>query len=407
MLVRSWFSGLAAILLLARPALADPGSIRAAANSAVTAAASGKPANGASMSLDQHFTTNALDSDLEFSDFYTELRGSLTRVIDLDDGYVRLSAQGEASRYDEISIEDDRSLLLLAEAYRKFGGRYELRGTVAWRAASIGDNFRIADLAIGTRTRSDLFSGALQFGADLGSGAGLVLTLADTMERYGKARFQQGLIEAAQIEPDRNRLQFSAGIQKKIGRQQIGLSASAETTHVQHLGQPPVGRSFSEFTLRGLAQLVSDDATSKLDLSLGAAALHEAHGGYNRVRPIYRVQLTKDLKGGVTLRGSIDGHYETIDTDDALASYVRRLELEAKYQCTPELAFGAGFFHENKENLLLDNVERSKGLYLEIGYNPSKHVALVARVDFSRTRYSNVDTRENTLDTYVGVRTSL
>ncbi len=39
-------------------------------------------------------------------------------------------AQGEASRYDRISIEDDRSLLLLAEAYRKFGGRYELRARV-------------------------------------------------------------------------------------------------------------------------------------------------------------------------------------------------------------------------------------------------------------------------------------
>jgi hypothetical protein len=84
--VRSCCSGLAAILLLARPAHADPGSIRAAANSALTAAASGKPAHGASLSLDEHFTTNALDSDLEFSDFYTELRGSLTRALDLDDG---------------------------------------------------------------------------------------------------------------------------------------------------------------------------------------------------------------------------------------------------------------------------------------------------------------------------------
>src|SRR6185312_2339453 len=237
MLVRSWFSGLAAILLLAEPALADPGSIRAAANSALTAATTGKPANDASLSLDEHFTSNALDSDLEFSDFYTELRGSLTRVLDFDDGYVRLAAQGDASRYDRISIEDDRSLLLLAEAYRKFGGRYELRGTFAWRTASVGDDFRIADLAIGTRTHSDLFSAAMQFGADLGSGAGLVLTLADTVERYGKARFQEDLIEAAQLEPDRNRLQFSAGIEKKIGRQQLGLSASAETTQVQRLGE--------------------------------------------------------------------------------------------------------------------------------------------------------------------------
>jgi hypothetical protein len=112
--VRSWSLGIVAALLLADPALADPGSIRAAANSALTEAASGKPANGASLSLDEHFTTNALDSDLEFSDFYTELRGSITRVLDIDGGYLRFAAEGRASRYDRISIEDDRSLLLLA-----------------------------------------------------------------------------------------------------------------------------------------------------------------------------------------------------------------------------------------------------------------------------------------------------
>jgi hypothetical protein len=172
------------------------------------------------------------------------------------------------------------------------------------------------------------------------------------------------------------------------------------------MGNPPIGRSFSGFTLRGLARFAASDGT-KLDLSLGAATLREAHGGYNRIRPIYQVQLSKDLQAGLALRGSFEGHYETIDTDDALASYVRRLEVEAKYRCTPKLAFGAGFFRENKENLVLDNIERSKGIYLEIGYDRSKHVALVARIDFSRTRYTVFDTRKDALDTYVGIRTKI
>jgi hypothetical protein len=404
--VRFWPIGIVVALLVSGPALADPGSIRAAANSALTEATSGRPTNGASLSIEEHYTSNALDSDLAFSDFYTELRGSVTRVLDLDDGYIRLAAQGEASRYDRISIEDDRSLLLLAEAYRKFGGRYELRGTIAWRTASIGDDFRIADLAIGTRTHSDLFSAAVQFGADLGSGMGLVMTLSDTLERYGKAHFQNDLIDATQIEPNRNRLQFSAGIEKKVGGQQFGLMASAETTDVERLGNPPVGRSFSEFTLRGLTRLIAADGV-RLDLSLGAAGLYEKDGGYGRIRPIYRVELIKALKARVTLRGSFDGRYDAIDTDDTLASYVRRLELEAKYQYTPELAFGAGLFHENKENLLLGNAERSKGLYLEVGYDPSRHIALVARVDFSRTRYTAVDTEKDVLDSYIGIETKL
>src|SRR5690606_28194597 len=151
----------------------------------------------------------------------------------------------------------------------------------------------------------------------------------DTVERYGKARFQNDLIQATQIEPDRNRLQFSAGVEKKFSRQQFGLTASAETTDVEQLGNPLVGRSFSEFTLRGLTRLVAPDGT-KLDLSLGAAALSEKGGGYSGVRPLYHIELAKALKSGVTLRGSFDGNYETIDTDDPLASYVRRLELEGK-----------------------------------------------------------------------------
>jgi hypothetical protein len=118
--VRFWPIGIVVALLVSGPALADPGSIRAAANSALTEATSGRPTNGASLSIEEHYTSNALDSDLAFSDFYTELRGSVTRVLDLDDGYIRLAAQGEASRYDRISIEDDRSLLLLA---RLPGGR--------------------------------------------------------------------------------------------------------------------------------------------------------------------------------------------------------------------------------------------------------------------------------------------
>lgn len=405
-LVRSWFLGVATVLLLTKPSLADSASARASANAALTDAASGKPVDGAGLSLDQHFTTNALDSDLEFSDFYTELRGSATHVFDIDDGYLRLAADGQASRYDRISIEDDHSLLLLAEAYRKFGGCYEMRGTLAWRTASIGDDLRIADLAIGTRTDSDLVTGGLQLGVDLGAGSGLVMSLSDTIERYGKARFQEDLLLPAQLEPNRNRIQFSVGLQRKIGRHQVGISASAESARVQHLGDPPVGRSFSQFSLRGLAQLALDHETT-LDVSLGAADIDETNGGYNRMRPIYRLELKRAFASGLTLRGSFDARYETIDTDDALASYVRRLELEAKYQWTPTLVFGTGVFRENKKNLLLENVERSRGLFVEIGYDPSENVAMVARLDFSRTRYTVVDARKNTIDGFVGVRTKL
>ncbi len=320
--------------------------------------------------------------------------------------YLRLGAQAQASKYHRISIEDDRSLLLLAEAYRKFAGRYEIRGTLTWRTASIGDDLRIADLAIGTRTHSDVIASALQFGADLGSNTALVLQASDTVERYGKAHFQQDLIEAAQIEPNRNRLRFSAGLEKTIGKQQIGMTASAETTQVETLGAPPIGLSFNEFGLRGLLRLVSAKGV-QLDASLGVASLRATNGEYNQVKPAYRFEVSKTFSGRLKLRGSLGGGFETVDTDDALASYLQRLELEAKLQCTVDFALGTGVFLQNKENLLLGNVERSKGAYLEMGYDMSKHVALVARVDFSRTLATIVDARKNTIDTYFGIRTKL
>jgi hypothetical protein len=395
-----------AALLFAHPAFADTASYRGAASAAVSAAANGAAQDTAAVSLDEHFTSNALDSDLMFSDFYEDLRGTFGHVFRGRDGYLRFVAEAQATRYHRISIEDDRSLLLLAEADRKFGGRFELRGTLTWRMASIGDDFRIANLAIGTRTHGDIVAGALQFAADLGGGIALLAQATDTVERYGKAVFQQNLIEATRIEPDRNRLHLSAGIEKTSGAEHLGLDARADLVDVQALGNPPIGHSFDEFALRGVLRLTAADGAT-LDASIGAAAMDDADGPYRAVRPVYAIAVVKELKNGIVLRGSIAGSFEAVDTNDPLASYVRRLELEAKFQFAPGFAVGIGAFRQNKENLVLENVERSKGFYVELGYDLSRHVTLVARADFSDWRASPPDNRKSTIDTYVGIRGGL
>jgi hypothetical protein len=165
-----WCLGVVVFLWLAGPAHAETASSEAAADiAAATKGASGSSGTQGAVALDEHFTTNALDSDLEFSDFYQDLRGSLFHTFAQDKGYIRLGAAFQAKTYDRIKIENDQSLILLAEAYRRLTNRIELRGTLTWRIASIGDDLRIGDLAIGTRTQSNDFSGALQLGIDLGT----------------------------------------------------------------------------------------------------------------------------------------------------------------------------------------------------------------------------------------------
>ncbi len=97
--MRSCCLGVIAVLFLANPALANSGSSRAAADAALAAAASGAPTDAAAISLEQHFTTNALDSDLQFSDFYTDLRGSMTHM------WTAPSSQGVEQRFDRIACD--------------------------------------------------------------------------------------------------------------------------------------------------------------------------------------------------------------------------------------------------------------------------------------------------------------
>ena len=405
--MRIWCLGAFLCLLVAAPAFAETASSEAAADiAAATKGATGSSGTQGSISLDEHFTTNALDSDLEFPDFYQDLRGSLFHTFAQDKGYIRLGAAFQTTSYDRIKIENDQSLVLLAEAYRHLTDRLELRGTLTWRVASIGDDLRIADLAIGTRTQSNDFSGALQFGLDLGSGNALILEAGDTVEHYGKARFQENLIEPAKIEPDRNRLALGATWRHTDGKLRYGLAASAAFVGTEKLGNPPIAYSLANYVLRGEFHYEATAGTT-LEASLGMATLRGAHGVYERTRPVYSLLVKQPVKGGIELRGSLTGSYDLLDSDDSLAGWRQRLELEAKFPITKTTAFGVGVFRQREDNLLLRNTERSHGVYVELAYGARKNTSLVARADFSECRTSVVDIRKKTLDTFLGFRTKL
>ena len=115
------------VLLAAAPADADPAT------------------RSASLSVERHFTTNALDGPFAVADWYTLLRGSLQRTVETDAGTLKLGADLQVTRFDNTAIEDDGSVALAAASRfgALVGGREDRKP--ALRAA---DRRRIVEAAL-------------------------------------------------------------------------------------------------------------------------------------------------------------------------------------------------------------------------------------------------------------------
>ena len=109
-------------LLLAALALAMP-----------AAASAGEPK--ASLSIERHHPSNALDGPLALDDRYWLLRGALEDTIAHDFGATRIVAEFEARRYDLYDFENDAGFALTVETTVRPSDALELRGTLSWRRA--------------------------------------------------------------------------------------------------------------------------------------------------------------------------------------------------------------------------------------------------------------------------------
>ena len=99
--------------------------------------------------------------------------------------------------------------------------------------------------------------------------------------------------------------------------------------------------------------------------------------------------------------------FETQDSDDPLASWLRRGEIELRMKFDERLAAGVGLFDQMKENLLLENRELSRGLYVEANWQATPRFAVVLRADYARTFKTVIDERKTVLDAYVCLRAKL
>jgi hypothetical protein len=360
----------------------------------------------AGSSVERHWTSNALDSDQAIPDWYTLLRGSLQKQFGGDEANATLGAEFQATRYDTVSIEDDRSLALSAQAFRRLSPALELRGTLTYRLSSEGDDLPIGPLTLGMRTQKQVFGAAGQIGIDLGNATSLILDIADSFEKTGATRFEGNLLSPARLDPDLNRAQVGARLTRTLGQFSFGAYGSALLLSVEKLGSPPVALSLEQYTLRGeLAYSAADGST--LGLALGGEFLRGADDIYQRLRPTWQVTFAKKLPHTLELRGTYFGRYETLDSDDPLASWLQRAELELGAKLREKLTFASGVFIEAKENLLFENVERKRGVYAELTCEATASTAIVFRVDFSKTFKTVIDEHQSTVDAFIGLRAKI
>jgi hypothetical protein len=275
-----------------------------------------------------------------------------------------------------------------------------MRGTLSWRHFNEGDDLPLlAGLVLPTRTSTDVLTAGAELGMDLGNGLALVVGALDTIEVPRETRFPGLPIADLRLNPRRNSARLSAALTRNSGPYAYGLRASFQNTSADPF---PLGVGYRLAELRAEGKFAGTGGLT-LAGALGMQFLSADFDLHEEWRPTVQLAAIKKFASGFELRGSYSAAYESRDTDDPLASYLQRLEIEAKAAPRPELALGVGLFLEMKRNLLLGYDERSKGIYGEIAYHLTPTSDIVLRVDYSRDRLTVFDVEKDTLDAYVGV----
>lgn len=369
-------------------------------------AAADEPAPKITAAVERHWTSNALDSEFAVADWYTLLRGSLRHEIGDDEANAGIAAEFQLTRHDRIAIEDDRSMAVSAHAFRRLSPKLELRGTLTWSALSKGDHLEFGPLVIGTRALKQVAAAQVQMGIAVDKATALVLDVSNVFETTGRTRFEEGIIEPVRLDPDVNKFRLAARAMRTFGPLAAGGSLSALFATVEKLGSPPVALSYALYGAQGELEMRTQ-AGLALGMALGAEALRGAHGIYADVKPAWNVKASMPLPKDFELRGAWFGRYETGDSDDPLASWLRRAEVELGWKATQRLALSAGVYREVKQNLLMENEERGRGFYAEATYALGKPLSAVFRVDMSKTFKTILDIRERTTSAFIGLRAQI
>lgn len=361
---------------------------------------------GSTVTLARHYTTDALDGPPAVADWYTALRGALIHEMPHDRGATKLNAAFELRRHDTWDIEDDAAFALGVETGIAASESVELRGTLSIAHTLQGDDFSSGGFVIGTTTRTLSLAAGVQAGIRLSTDTVLALEATASRERSGDTHFQDGLILPARLEPDRDRFRFAAMLTRTHGRFSYGLSAAAGLLRAGETALLPEV-AVTDHAVRLHAGLTFDNGAT-LSAAAGLQTLRLTEGGsFAATRPVFELAAAAPLPAGFSLRGTLKCGYDTIVTDDPVASRTRRGEAEASYRHGPRLLLGAGVFAEKRDNLALGNQEQARGVFGQATWTANERIDLVLRIAAARRVTTPTAATRRSLDASLAVTAKL
>lgn len=357
----------------------------------------------AELSVSRHHTDNVLDEPLAVADWYTLMRGTVSGDIDHALGQTRITLDGELRRHDLFTIENDAAGGIEGQTTLRPSDDLELRGTLFLRHIREGDALVIEDLAIGTQTAKTVGGAGAVIGLRLTPSLVSTTELRGFRERAGDTSFEDDLLPALRFEPDRDRIFASQALTHTDGTLQTGVRATVERTTFSEIFDEPV--ELDRLQLRGEIGWRSEDGHA-LALAAGGEWLRASFDLIDIVRPSIEATAIAPI-AGLQLRGTLRTAFDSDDTDDLLASWVRRAEVELAWPLAERIALSTGMFIETRENLVFDYSEDRRGIYGELGWNASEQVTLVLRLDYRENRAPGIDFAKDRLDASLAVRTRL
>jgi hypothetical protein len=357
----------------------------------------------AELSVSRHYTDNVLDEPLAVSDWYMLMRGTVSGDIDHALGQTRITLDGDLRRHDLFIIENDAAGGIESQTTLRPSEDLELRGTLFLRHIREGDAFVIEDLAIGTQTAKTIGGAGAVIWLRLTPSLVSTTELKGFRERAGDTFFEDDLLPALRFEPDRDRIFASQALTHTDGTLQTGVRATVERTTFSEIVDEPV--ELDRLQLRGEIGWRSEDGYA-FALAAGGEWLRASFDLIDIVRPSIEATVVAPF-AGLELRGTLRTAFDSDDTDDLLASWVRRAQVELAWPLAERIALSAGMFIETRDNLVFDYSEDRRGIYGELGWNASEQVTLVLRLDYREDRAPGIDFAKDGLDASFAVRTRL
>lgn len=350
-------------------------------------------------------TSNALDGPKAVSDTIQHLRGALEDERQTDIGRFGLTASLEVFEYRDIGLESDRYADVALTYARAFGDRFALRGTFGYAWKDEGDDIAIGPFLVGIRTASQIASAGLEAILRLAPATIANASLTSDYEAVGNSRFTVALPDL-RLSPDRRTITLAAGLRHRRGGTVFSLKGQG--TRVTLPGnRPAYGAIASErFRLTAGVEMAGPEG---LDLAaeFGLAYLRDDFGLSDRAYPVYGLHAGKTFKDGLTAKISLRGYVDTLDTDDPLASHIRRAEAEISRPLLPYVTASAGLFSEWRDNIALGNEEKATGAYIALAYSPVERHDFLLRVDYDERHRTAFDIDEETVKGTLGLRVRL